>query len=59
MIMGKDEIEVIIFEYQDRIRKYQSLLKRNNNNYSPSQLRNAILDYKIQIVRLEKQMEVI
>lgn len=58
MSFGKDEIEVIIFEYQDKIEKYQSMLRKGISYCNPSEIRNAIVDYKIQITRLEKQMEV-
>lgn len=56
MGLNKNDIEVRIFEYQDKIKLYQSLLKKGS--HSPSQLRNAIVDYKKEILNLKKLMEV-
>ena len=58
MNFSKDEIEVIIFELKDKIEKYQSMLRKGIRFHNPTELRNAIIDYKIQIVGLQKQMEV-
>lgn len=57
-MFSKDEIEVIIFEYQDEIEKYQSLLMKGILFCNPTEIKNAIIDYKITITRLKKQMEV-
>jgi hypothetical protein len=54
--MKKSEIQVKIFEYQEKISKYQSLLRRGHSN--PSELRNAVIDYRIEIKKLEKLLEV-
>lgn len=56
MLFKKDEIEVKIFEYQDKINFYQRLLKKGNSN--PSQLRNAVVDYKLEIQKLKRLLEV-
>lgn len=56
MGLKKDEIEVKIFEYQDKINLYQRLLKKGS--HSPSQLRNAVVDYKLEIQKLKKLLEV-
>jgi hypothetical protein len=52
----KEEIQVKIFEYQEKISKYKWLLKKGVNN--PSELRNAVIDYRIEMSRLQKQLEV-
>ena len=54
--MKKDEIEVKIFEYQDKINHYQRLLRKGHSR--PSELRNAVIDYKVEIKKLEKILEV-
>jgi len=53
----KNEIEVRIFEYEEKIDLYQRLLRRGHK--SPSQLRNAVIDYKIEIQNLKKLLEVV
>lgn len=55
-ILKKYEIEVKIFEYKEKINKYQMLLKKGHSN--PSELRNAVVDYKLEIKKLEKLLEV-
>ena len=55
--INKDEIEVRIFEYQDKINLYQRLLRKGHKE--PSKLRNAIVDYKVEVQNLRKLMEVI
>lgn len=54
--MKKSEIEVKIFEYKDKIKSYQFLLRKGHSN--PSELRNAVIDYKVEIKKLEKILEV-
>jgi hypothetical protein len=54
--MDKSEIEVKIFEYQEKINLYKRLLRKGHSN--PSELRNAVIDYRVEIQKLEKLMEV-
>jgi hypothetical protein len=56
MEFSKSEIEVKILEYQDKIKKYNYLLRKGHSN--PSELRNAVIDYRVEIQKLEKLMEV-
>lgn len=56
-MLNKNEIEVKIFEYRDKIKLYERLLRKGSR--SPSQLRNAVVDYKLEVQKLEKLMEAI
>lgn len=56
MVFSKSEIEVKIFEYQDKIKKYNYLLKKGHPN--PSELRNAVINYRVEIKNLERMMQV-
>jgi hypothetical protein len=56
MLLKKSEIEVKIFEYKDKIKFYNQLLRKGHHN--PSELRNAVIDYRVEIKKLEKLLEV-
>jgi hypothetical protein len=52
MLFSKEEIQVKIFEYEEKIKYFKHLLKKGS--HKPSELRNAIIDYKVEIANLKK-----
>lgn len=56
MVFKKSDIQGKISEYQKKIIQCNALLKKGNNN--PSELRNNVVDYKLEIKKLEKLLEV-
>lgn len=56
MVLKKSDIEGKISNYRKKIFDCQSQLRKGYSN--PSELRNAVIDYKLEIKNLEKLLEV-